>query len=248
MRRVVAVLPLLLLTGCVPLASEDDPLQVRVGELDSRLARIERVAGGPAMLELAQRVDALQTEVRALRGQVEVLENGNEELRRQQRNLYADLERRTAALEARGGQAGPAVAAPGAAAAAAGTAGGSTPEVLYGRAFDALKAADYPVAISGMKEFLAAHPEHELADNAQYWLGEAYYVTRDYESAVAAFTAVGRKWPASPKAADALLKLGYSQFELKRFADARQSLGAVATRYPGTEAARLAQERLRRIP
>ena len=99
-----------------------------------------------------------------------------------------------------------------------------------------------------MKEFLARYPDHELADNAQYWLGEAYYVTRDYDNAIGAFETVGRRWPDSPKAADALLKLGFSQFELKRFPQARQSLTEVGRRHPGTEAARLAQERLKRIP
>ena len=63
MRRVVAVLPLLLLTGCVPLASEDDPLQVRVGELDSRLARIERVAGGPAMLAIGSLLSIIEKDL-----------------------------------------------------------------------------------------------------------------------------------------------------------------------------------------
>ena len=59
---------------------------------------------------------------------------------------------------------------------------------------------------------------------------------------------VGERWPQSSKAPDALLKLGYAQHELKRVAAAKQTLAQVGVRYPGTEAARLAQERLRRIP
>ena len=53
---------------------------------------------------------------------------------------------------------------------------------------------------------------------------------------------------AGRKAADALLKLGYSQLELKRYAQARASLNAVKERYPDSEAARLAAERLQRVP
>ena len=253
------------MAGCVTTPAEGDPLQVRLDDMDRRLGKVERVAGGPTLLEMSQRIDALQAEVRKLRGQVEVLENGNEALRKQQRDLYADLSRRVEALEGGGGRGAGAAgtssssgaAALGTAAAGAGLSGaGSTPaprtgetaELRYGKAFDALKAANYPVAIAGMRDFLAAYPDHDLADNAQYWLGEAYYVTRDYDNAVAAFTTVGQRWPDSSKAPDAMLKLGYAQFELKRLDAAKQTLSQVGTRYPGTEAARLAQERLRRIP
>jgi tol-pal system protein YbgF len=95
---------------------------------------------------------------------------------------------------------------------------------------------------------LTAYSGSDLADNAQYWLGEAYYVTRDYEKASIAFRTVGQQWPDSRKAADALLKLGFSEFELKRYAQARAALNEVKTRFPESDAARLASERLQRIP
>jgi tol-pal system protein YbgF len=92
------------------------------------------------------------------------------------------------------------------------------------------------------------YPQSSLLDNAQYWIGEAYYVTRDYEQAARAFATVGERWPASRKAPDALLKLGYAQYEQKHLAEARATLAQVAQRYPGTEAARLAAERLQKLP
>jgi TolA-binding protein len=73
-------------------------------------------------------------------------------------------------------------------------------------------------------------------------------VTRDYEQAATAFRTVGERWPSSRKGADALVKLGFTQFELKRFAEARTTLNEVVRRFPDTDAARLAAERLRRIP
>jgi len=263
-RRPESVLAVLValaaLGGCVTTPAEDDPLQVKIDDMDRRLGRVERVAGGQTLVDMSQRIDALQAEVRRLRGQVEVLENANEALRKQQRDLYGDLSRR---LETQGGvgasttgaagtvggaSLGSAAATTSSSPAAPAARSADTPEARYGRAFDALKASNYPAAITGMREFLAAYPDHDLADNAQYWLGEAYYVTRDYENAVAAFTVVGERWPQSSKAPDAMLKLGYAQFELKRVAAAKQTLTQVGVRYPGTEAARLAQERLRRIP
>ncbi|MEP7247450.1 MAG: tol-pal system protein YbgF, partial [Gammaproteobacteria bacterium] len=118
----------------------------------------------------------------------------------------------------------------------------------YSVAFDALKASNYPAAIGGFRSFLSMYPTSPLAENAQYWMGEAFYVTRDYEQASTAFRAVGERWPNSRKGADALVKLGFSQYELKRYAEARATLTEVTRRFPDSDAARLATERLSRIP
>jgi len=119
---------------------------------------------------------------------------------------------------------------------------------VYSQAFSALKAGSYSVAITGFKDFLSSYPASPLAENAQYWLGEAYYVTRSYDDAGTAFRTVLQKYPQSRKAPDATLKLGYTQYELKRYADARKTLQEVAQKYPDSDASRLAAERLKRIP
>jgi tol-pal system protein YbgF len=237
------------LAGCATLPAEEDPIQIRLNDIDTRLGRLERVVNNQSLLELSQRIDALQAEVRQLRGQTEETENGVAAARKQQRDLYADLDRRLAALEA-GGAAlvGSAAANSGAAASGGGAAGADAGSVAYGRAFDALKQGSYPAAISSFTAFLRDHPQHELADNAQYWLGQAHYVTRDYPNAIAAFNRVVAQWPDSSKASDALLKVGLSQLELKRPAEARRTLEDVRTRYPGTDSARAAAERLQRLP
>jgi tol-pal system protein YbgF len=229
------------LAGCATLPPEEDPVQIRLNDQDARLGRVERVVNNQSLLELSQRIDALQAELRQLRGQAEEAENGVEATRKQQRDLYADLDRRLAALEA-----GTSATA-GGATAVGGAAAGDAAELAYGRAFDALKQGSYPAAISGFTGFLRDHPQHELADNAQYWLGQAYYVTRDYPNAVTAFNRVVAQWPDSTKASDALLKVGFSQLELKRTAEARRTLEDVRSRYPGTDSARAAAERLQRL-
>ena len=123
-----------------------------------------------------------------------------------------------------------------------------TEQAVYGQAFDALKAGSYSTAITGFKDFLHTYPNSSLADNAQYWLGEAYYVSHDYDAAAGAFRSVLKKWPDSHKAPDALLKLGYTQLEQKQYPAARATFEEVTKKYPGTESAKLAAERLRRIP
>jgi tol-pal system protein YbgF len=83
-----------------------------------------------------------------------------------------------------------------------------------------------------------------LLDNAQYWLAETDYVRQRFEKALAEFTVVVDKYPQSRKIPDALLKIGYCNYELKRYSAARKSLQAVVTSYPETTAARLAGQRL----
>jgi tol-pal system protein YbgF len=226
--------------GCVTVPPEEDPVQIKLKELDGRVARIERVVSNQSLLDLAQRVDALQNENRNLRGRLEELENSSEALRKQQRDLYSDLDRRV-------GQIG--TAAAGAAGGAGGAAAGAAADqTAYTQAFDQLKTANYPGAITGFRQFLATYPQSPLAENAQYWLGEAYYVTKDYPNAAFSFRSVVDQWPNSRKAPDALVKLGFAQFEMKRYGEARTTLSDVTRRFPDSEAARLAAERLRRIP
>ncbi len=243
MRRLGLAVVMTSLAGCSLTPAEEDPTQVKLRELDGRIARIERVVSNQSLLSLAQRIDAVEADLRSLRGQIEELQNGSDAMRKQQRDLYSDLEKRIGAASAASSAAGGIQGAEGA---GAGALAGE--QAAYTQAFDALKSGNYGGAISGFQQFLGAYPSSDLAENAQYWLGEAYYVTRDYEKAASSFRTVGDRWPQSRKSADALLKLGFSQFELKRFAEARTSLTEVTRRFPGTDAAKLASERLQRLP
>jgi tol-pal system protein YbgF len=236
MRQLVPVLLVSMVSACA-VSPEEDPVQIKLNDLEGRLQRIERANQG--VIDMAQRLEAAQADMRTLRGRIEELENGNESIRRQQRELYSDLDKRLAAASAGGGFG---AGAPGAAGAAA-----AGEQAAYTQAFDALKTANYAGAISGFTSFLSAYPSSPLAENAQYWLGEAHYAKGEYENAANAFRVVGERWPSSRKAPDALLKLGYAQIEMKRPADARVTLGDVTRKYPDSDAAKLAAERLQRL-
>jgi tol-pal system protein YbgF len=233
----LAAAPLILLAGCATTPEDDPALQSRLSDLDGRMSRVERVISNQSLLEMAQRIDSLQEQVREQRGRIDELENMNDALRKQQRALYSDLDRRIAQLGA-GGAAGSG-APPGP------TAGAE--QSAYLQALDQLKSGKYPEAISSLQQFLAAYPKSDLADSAEYWLGEAYYVTRDFPKAATAFHAVLEQWPSSRKAPDALLKLGYTQFEMKQYSDARATLTDVTKRFPDSNAARLAADRLQQM-
>jgi len=216
MRKLTAVAVLAALAaGCASTPPEEDPVQIKLNDLDTRVARIEHIISNQSLVELAQRLDSVQADVRQLRGRIEELENGTEAMRKQQRDLYGDLDKRMTALQ--GTNPGPAAGSSTAPGTPAPT-GSSVEQSVYSQAFDALKAGSYSVAIAGFKDFLANYPSSPLAENAQYWLGETYYVNHEYDAAAGAFRNVLEKWPGSRKAPDAMLKLGYTQLELKKVA------------------------------
>jgi len=249
------IIPLALITvlaaGCASVPPDQDPVQIRLNDLDARVSKVERVVSNQSLVQLATEVDTLQAEVRDLRGRVDDLQNSNRELRKQQHDLYADLDKRVGALE-HGGAAGDGSAAAGAAgsggAADSGAQGvSSTEQSIYGQAFDALKAGSYSTAISGFQSFLKQYPSSPLAPNAQYWLGEAHYVNQDFAAAGNAFQAVLDKWPSSSKAPDAMLDLGNTQLAQGKTAKGRATLRRVISQYSGTDAAARAQARLKQL-
>lgn len=131
----------------------------------------------------------------------------------------------------------PAAAAPGEEGAAA-----------YQKAFDLLRQGRYDQAVKALRAFLAAHPKSRLDGNAQYWLAEIYYVKGNNKAALTEFHKVVDQYPDSPKAPDALLKIGYVQSALGERVKARDTFRQVVSRYPNTTAARLAENRLRQMP
>ena len=91
---------------------------------------------------------------------------------------------------------------------------------MYSDALKKLQDGDYPGAERGFKAFLQGNPKHQLAGNAQYWLGETYYARRDYQNAMTAFAEGYKVYKASPKGPDNLLKLGVTLAVLGRKPDA----------------------------
>ena len=222
---------------------DKDPVQLSLKDLDARVTRLEHIEANQVVL--AQQIDDVQATLRELRGRIDQLEHNSDALGKQQRDLYGDLKKRLDVAAA--GGAGIASAGD-AAAATTNAAPSSVEQAVYTQAFDALKAGSLSVAITGFKDFLATYPGSSLAPNAQYWLGEAYYVNKEYDNAAGAFRTVLKKWPDSNKAPDALLKLGYTQYYQKQYPAARATLTEVTTKYPGTETAKLATGYLHKIP
>ena len=120
-------------------------------------------------------------------------------------------------------------------------------QLEYDRAFNLLKQSQYEPAIQSFTAYLSKYPTGDYSDNAQYWLGEAYYVTRQFEQALLEYNKLVVNFPHSQKYTHALLKIGYCYQELGRIDEAKKYLQALTRQYPGETASRLAEERLKSI-
>ncbi len=237
------------MSGCLAVTPPgEDPVLIKLEELDQRLQAIERVVQNQSLVTMTQQLGTLERRVDEIQGTAEEIEYNASTTYERQRELYADLDARIQGIEsklqARGSvsvlEGGP--LPPG----QLPVPGGSDRD-NYQAAFELLKEQRYEPAAQAFKQFLTTYPDSELADNAQYWLAESYYVTQKFEQALSSFQTVINDYPRSRKVPDALLKMGYCNYELERWDAARSALSKVQADYPETTAARLAGQRLERM-
>ena len=250
-----------------------------------QLGKMNRLADNRAMIETLQRVDELADEVSQLHGELEQQTHDLGNLKKRQRELYLDTDRRLRDLESRTTQQStnspveipdlPEVSSPSVDVAVSGsttqtveptvpakpanstststsnsnqsTVTSSAEQTAYQAAFDTLKEGRYKKAKSELKAFLKKHPTSSFAGNAQYWLGEAHYVTREFKQGIKEFKRVLSNFPNSLKIPDAMLKIGYTYYELKQYDEAKLLLQDLRKRFPKSTAFRLAGKRLDRI-
>ena len=115
---------------------------------------------------------------------------------------------------------------------------------VYREALETLRAGRPALALAGFRRFLDANPQHDYADNAQYWIGECHYDQQQFRAAERAFRNVVERYPHGNKVPDAMLKLGFTMQSLGDDAGGRAVLESLARAFPKHEAARLASERL----
>ena len=106
---------------------------------------------------------------------------------------------------------------------------------------------NYDQALSELQEFIRLNPANDLADDAQYLIGEVNFSQQKYPEAVAAYDRLLSDHPGGDKTAAAYLKKGLALLEMNRTADAVIQLQHVVSAYPKSEEARLARERLRAL-
>jgi tol-pal system protein YbgF len=227
---------------------------------DQRLQRLEEGVRNIGVVELVRQIEALNTEIARLRGQIEVLANQNEQLQKRQRDFYLDIDSRLKRLE--GSAPAAAVPSPAPVAAAVPPAVISAPPAVaalakaptkddQGREMKAYDAAsnlfrknDFASSVDAFRAFLKDYPQSALAPNAEYWIGISYANLKDYRNATATQEGLLARYPQSPKAPDALLALASIQAEQGDNGSARNTLEDIIAKYPLSEAAGKARTRL----
>lgn len=252
-------LPLLLLV--LSLSSHNislaaSPEGVKNLTIDQRLTRIERLLRNQNMREVFQRLDTLQDEVQSMRGAMDVLSHDVASMKKGQRDIYIDIDSRIQELTGKVENLS-ALTSMGGLNSLANDAlddnafdGELSPmkeEDEYQAALDLLKNGKYAEAVNQLQVFLMTYPSGEYADNAQYWMGEAYYVSRNFKASIVEFTRIINSFPNSPKIADAHLKIGFSYFELKNWPNAKLHLEKVVKEFSSSAAARFASRRIQQM-
>ncbi|MBL8906343.1 MAG: tol-pal system protein YbgF [Rhizobiales bacterium] len=122
-----------------------------------------------------------------------------------------------------------------------------TPDALYERSYESLLRRQFADAETGFRTFVQKYGDNSLAGNAQYWLGETYYVQGDYRQAAQSFLKGYREYPKSRKAADSLLKLGLSLNRLGQKEQACAAFTQLGSQFPkAAEARKRAQTEAKR--
>jgi tol-pal system protein YbgF len=203
-------------------------------------------------------VDGLKVDVDSLRGEFEALKyqnTGAGKLDDLMHRLDA-LDARIAAVEqSRGVATVPTTAGAETAAAVAPTPSGpesalanvpvpsSAPEE-YRDGIDLLRRGDNGGAIQKLREFLRKSPKSDLADDAQYWIGEAYYANRDYNRAILEFNEVLLRYPKGDKVPAALLHQAMAFAELGDKVDARLVLQKLVSEHGDSPEAEKGRQKL----
>jgi tol-pal system protein YbgF len=240
-----------MLVGCTTATSVQDPIYLKMIDMEARLIRMERVIDNQSLIELATSVDQLRAETQALRGDIETMAFQTEGDAGRQRELYVDVDTRIQQLEELQTQIlNLQSSATEVSTSPLQRSAGSSPNLVgseqenYQQAFDLLRDGSYGESADAFSQFLAVFSSSPLAGNAQYWLAETYYVQREFSAALPVFQMVVDRYPESAKLPDALLKVGYCNYELGQFGEAENVLQRVARDFPATTAARLATQRL----
>jgi tol-pal system protein YbgF len=217
--------------------------------------------GSAALVQMEMRVSAIESQMREMNGRLEELGIRLNQMEKSLDRKMGDAEFRLKTLEdnQRGGAEGKApgaaasavpgvppgtkpiapMPAPGAQASAAPAASSApmllppgTPDEQFKFAFDFLKQNDYAQGEKAMRAFADAHPNHPLTGNALFWLGQMYFVNKDYTKSAVSFAQSYEKFPDGSKAPESLQKLGVSLAQLNKKDEACTAFKQFQTQYP----------------
>ncbi len=226
--------------------------QINTLRTEASRAPIENPAAAIGAADLKLRLDGLDRDLAVLRSRADDSDQRQEALTRDLRLALETLARGSTGAPAPAGAAAVPVPAPPSGGAPGDRAQGAVPgppgvDEIFRQASAEHTRGNDDAALRGFQDVLRLAPKGDLADDAQYLIGEIDYGQERYPEAVAAFDALLQEFPGSDKAAAAYLKKGLALLALNRTADAVIQFQHVVSRYPKSEEARIARERLRAL-
>ncbi len=109
------------------------------------------------------------------------------------------------------------------------------------------KEGKYEAALAGFKSFVKKYPKSDLADNAQFWIGECYLSLKQYEHAILAYQEVIKKYPKGNKVPNAMLRQALAFYEIKDKTSSRLLLKKIIKEYPHSSEAKIARAKLKAL-
>jgi len=226
----------------------DEEARQQIVQLETRVATSEdalsKLTAGnkrqtSALLSLQMSIDTLNGELRKLRGQNEELIHNLQEAEKRQNDFYVDLDGRLRRFEAvdtasankvEGGKSN--------------TDDPATENRALEAAFGFYKAESYQNAVNSFQEFLTTYPQSAHAANIRYWMGNAFFVLKDYKSSKESYLTLVQQFKSHPKVAEAMLNIADCYELLNNKKAARRTLKRIIKKFPNTGAANKAKKHL----
>lgn len=251
------------------LAADIAGMQRELGQLRERVNRLEAQQQGQGIIQLLNQVEALRTEVAALRGSQQEMAHMQQNADRRQKELFAnfddrlresdqrlrefdqrmrELDQRLRELASRPAPAAETIRLQPSASLMVPqpTAAGAVDPEAEGRRYDAalalFRAGDYRAAVTAFQEFLRQYPSGALASNGHYWLGLSHFALGEFREAAASQLRLLKDFPLSAKVPDAMVNLARAQIQMGDIETARTTLEQVIARYPVSRAAEVARQ------
>jgi tol-pal system protein YbgF len=232
----------------------DDDARKQVKQLEERIVKLEQALSSSeadkeqyirSTLDLQIQMEALNTELRKLRGQNEELVHNLQDAEKRQKDFYIDLDARLRHIEA--GSA----ASTAASERVDGTKDVSADPVSENRAFEAAygfyKAENYQNAAVAFRDFLKNYPQSVHEANVLYWLGNAHFLQKDCKNSIGSYQTLIERYQDHPRVPEAMLNIADCQQNLKNNAAAKKTLKQLISQFPGSDASEKAKKRLSSI-
>jgi tol-pal system protein YbgF len=243
---------LLLLGLCLAIPAqagilEDDQARQQIKEVGARVLKLDETIQHQtkSMLDLQSQIDALNAEVRTLRGQNQETTHGLQDAEKRQKDFYVDLDTRVRHFESEEQAAKAAAASAVTATVPVAEASGPVSEDhAFAAAYGLFQAGKHADAAKSFRDFLKKYPDSIHVPNAKYYLGNAQFSVKNYRGALDTYQSLLKDYPDTPITADVLFKISECLHGLKHDVAAHKTLKKIIAKFPTSKAATKAKKLL----